>query len=136
MAFPKAARAAPAIDAARDPRIEQLGRKLNPRTPQKPSAIQAARPAPRLTRKAFGTSRLAEFASNARRFDRHLGSFKVNRHNGGWAQFTTGDEGRGVEPAWARSLPRTRHTRSLCTEPEPPLERPRPLLWLTVREAP
>jgi hypothetical protein len=32
-------------------------------------------------------------ALNPRRADRHLGSFKVNRHNGRWADFATGDRG-------------------------------------------
>jgi hypothetical protein len=32
-------------------------------------------------------------ALNPRRSDRHLGSFKVNRHNGRWADFATGDKG-------------------------------------------
>ncbi len=30
---------------------------------------------------------------NPRRDDRHLGSFKVNLHNGMWADFATGDSG-------------------------------------------
>ena len=33
-------------------------------------------------------------ALNPRRNDRHLGSFKVNRYNGRWADFATGDKGR------------------------------------------
>jgi hypothetical protein len=32
-------------------------------------------------------------AFNPRRVDRHLGSFKVNRYNGRWADFATGDKG-------------------------------------------
>jgi hypothetical protein len=32
-------------------------------------------------------------ALNPRRADRHLGSFKVNRDNGRWADFATGDNG-------------------------------------------
>jgi hypothetical protein len=32
-------------------------------------------------------------ALNPRRTDRHLGSFKVNRHNGRWADFATDDKG-------------------------------------------
>jgi hypothetical protein len=32
-------------------------------------------------------------ALNPRRNDRHLGSFKVNRYNGRWADFATGDKG-------------------------------------------
>jgi hypothetical protein len=32
-------------------------------------------------------------ALNPRRADRHLGSFKVNRDNGCWADFATGDKG-------------------------------------------
>jgi hypothetical protein len=32
-------------------------------------------------------------ALNPRRGDRHLGSFKINRHNGRWADFATGDKG-------------------------------------------
>ena len=32
-------------------------------------------------------------ALNPRRTDRHLGSFKVNRYNGRWADFATGDKG-------------------------------------------
>ena len=32
-------------------------------------------------------------ALNPRRADRHLGSFKVNRYNGRWADFATGDRG-------------------------------------------
>jgi hypothetical protein len=32
-------------------------------------------------------------ALNPRRPDRHLGSFKVNRYNGRWADFATGDKG-------------------------------------------
>ena len=32
-------------------------------------------------------------ALNPRRNDRHLGSFRVNRHNGKWADFATGAEG-------------------------------------------
>jgi hypothetical protein len=32
-------------------------------------------------------------ALNPRRADRHLGSFKVNRYNGRWADFATGDKG-------------------------------------------
>jgi hypothetical protein len=36
----------------------------------------------------------AEFvALNPRRADRHLGSFKVNRRTGRWADFATGDRG-------------------------------------------
>jgi hypothetical protein len=31
-------------------------------------------------------------ALNPRRSDRHLGSFKVNRRNGRWAAFATGDK--------------------------------------------
>jgi hypothetical protein len=34
-------------------------------------------------------------ALNPRRADRHLGSFKVNRYNGRWADFATGDKGGG-----------------------------------------
>jgi hypothetical protein len=30
---------------------------------------------------------------NPRRGDRHLGSFKINRYNGRWADFATGDKG-------------------------------------------
>jgi hypothetical protein len=30
---------------------------------------------------------------NPRRTDRHLGSFKVNRYSGRWADFATGDKG-------------------------------------------
>jgi hypothetical protein len=33
-------------------------------------------------------------AFNPRRADRRLGSFKVNRYNGRWADFATGDGGR------------------------------------------
>ena len=32
-------------------------------------------------------------ALNPRRADRNLGSFKVNRYNGKWADFATGDRG-------------------------------------------
>jgi hypothetical protein len=32
-------------------------------------------------------------ALNPRRADRRLGSFKVNRYNGKWADFATGDKG-------------------------------------------
>jgi hypothetical protein len=32
-------------------------------------------------------------ALNPRRFDRSLGSFKVNRFNGKWCDFATGDKG-------------------------------------------
>ena len=32
-------------------------------------------------------------ALNPRRADRHFGSFKVNRYNGRWADFATGDKG-------------------------------------------
>ena len=32
-------------------------------------------------------------ALNSRRADRHLGSFKVNRYKGRWADFATGDKG-------------------------------------------
>jgi hypothetical protein len=32
-------------------------------------------------------------ALNPRRADRHLGSFKVNRFNGKWCDFATGDKG-------------------------------------------
>jgi hypothetical protein len=32
-------------------------------------------------------------ALNPRRADRHLGSFKVNRFNGRWGDFATGDKG-------------------------------------------
>jgi hypothetical protein len=32
-------------------------------------------------------------ALNPRRADRRLGSFKINRYNGRWADFTTGDKG-------------------------------------------
>ena len=32
-------------------------------------------------------------ALNPRRADRHLGSFRVNRLNGRWADFATGDKG-------------------------------------------
>jgi hypothetical protein len=32
-------------------------------------------------------------ALNPRRTDRHLGSFKINRYNGRWADFATGDRG-------------------------------------------
>jgi len=32
-------------------------------------------------------------ALNPRRADRRLGSFKVNRYNGRWADFATGDKG-------------------------------------------
>jgi hypothetical protein len=32
-------------------------------------------------------------ALNPRRADRHLGSFKVNRYNGKWADFATDDKG-------------------------------------------
>lgn len=32
-------------------------------------------------------------ALNPRRADRRLGSFKVNRHNGKWCDFATGDKG-------------------------------------------
>ena len=32
-------------------------------------------------------------ALNPRRGDRHLGSFKINRYNGRWADFATGDKG-------------------------------------------
>jgi len=36
----------------------------------------------------------AEFvALNPRRADRRLGSFKINRYNGRWADFATGDKG-------------------------------------------
>jgi hypothetical protein len=35
-------------------------------------------------------------ALNPRRADRRLGSFKVNRHNGRWADFATGDKGGDV----------------------------------------
>lgn len=35
-------------------------------------------------------------ALNPRRVDRHLGSFKVNRFNGKWCDFATGD--KGVDP--------------------------------------
>jgi hypothetical protein len=51
MLLQKAARASPATDAVRDPRIEQPGGELDPRIPQKPSAIQAARLTPRLAHK-------------------------------------------------------------------------------------
>jgi hypothetical protein len=30
---------------------------------------------------------------HSRRGDRHLGSFKINRYNGRWADFATGDKG-------------------------------------------
>jgi hypothetical protein len=33
-------------------------------------------------------------ALNPHRGDRHLGSFKINRYNGRWADFATGDQGR------------------------------------------
>jgi hypothetical protein len=33
-------------------------------------------------------------ALNPRRGDRHLGSFKINRYSGRWADFATGDQGR------------------------------------------
>ncbi len=32
-------------------------------------------------------------ALNPRRADRHLGSFKINRYNGRWCDFATGDKG-------------------------------------------
>lgn len=32
-------------------------------------------------------------ARNPKRADRHLGSFKVNRYNGRWADFATGERG-------------------------------------------
>ena len=32
-------------------------------------------------------------ALNPRRADRRLGSFKINRYNGRWADFATGDQG-------------------------------------------
>ncbi len=32
-------------------------------------------------------------ALNPRRPDRHLGSFKINRYNGRWSDFATGDKG-------------------------------------------
>jgi hypothetical protein len=32
-------------------------------------------------------------ALNPRRADRKLGSFKINRHNGRWCDFATGDKG-------------------------------------------
>jgi len=32
-------------------------------------------------------------ALNPRRADRNLGSFKINRYNGRWADFATGDKG-------------------------------------------
>jgi hypothetical protein len=32
-------------------------------------------------------------ALNPRRADRRLGSFKINRYNGKWADFSTGDKG-------------------------------------------
>jgi hypothetical protein len=32
-------------------------------------------------------------ALNPRRADRHLGSFRINRYNGRWADFATGDRG-------------------------------------------
>lgn len=32
-------------------------------------------------------------ALNPRRADRHLGSFKINRYNGKWADFANGDNG-------------------------------------------
>src|SRR5271154_731135 len=32
-------------------------------------------------------------ALNPRRADRNLGSFKINRHNGRWCDFATGDRG-------------------------------------------
>jgi len=32
-------------------------------------------------------------ALNPRRADRHLGSFKVNRYNGRWADFASGEKG-------------------------------------------
>ncbi len=32
-------------------------------------------------------------ALNPRRVDRKLGSFKINRHNGRWMDFATGDKG-------------------------------------------
>jgi len=32
-------------------------------------------------------------ALNPNRPDRNLGSFKINRHNGKWCDFTTGDKG-------------------------------------------
>lgn len=35
-------------------------------------------------------------ARNPNRADRHLGSFKVNLHNGCWADFATGDKGGDV----------------------------------------
>jgi hypothetical protein len=35
-------------------------------------------------------------ALNPRRADRRLGSFKVNRYNGRWADFATGDKGGDV----------------------------------------
>jgi hypothetical protein len=35
-------------------------------------------------------------ARNPNRADRHLGSFKVNLHNGYWADFATGDKGGDV----------------------------------------
>lgn len=37
-------------------------------------------------------------ALNPRRADRHVGSFKVNRYNGRWADFATGD--RGGDPSF------------------------------------
>ena len=40
--------------------------------------------------KRVGKNRVA---LNPRRADRHLGSFKVNRYNGRWADFATGDKG-------------------------------------------
>ena len=35
-------------------------------------------------------------ARNPNRADRHLGSFKVNLHNGCWADFATGDKGGDI----------------------------------------
>jgi hypothetical protein len=35
-------------------------------------------------------------ALNPRRADRRLGSFKINRYNGKWADFATGDKGGDV----------------------------------------
>ncbi len=57
-------------------------------------AARAAFPAV-LARILPGSTRIgAEIvALNPRRADRHLGSFKVNRYNGRWADFATGDKG-------------------------------------------
>ena len=48
-----------------------------------------------LTRLLPGGKRVGKeiVALNPRRPDRHLGSFKVNRYNGRWADFATGEKG-------------------------------------------